>query len=486
MGRMLTNKALEPERSRQPASRAENAMPGGSSRFQATVHTRPAPSSQFQRTPPARMLPVAETVDLPQDSGLNRAAFYAGLMMLFLRVSTLPEVIYSLTGVNTKLLWIVAPLAIFGMLVNGSISRTLRHTPAKLWIGFVLWMMLATPFSSWLGGSVSRVLDYLEIELCLLFILGGSLASWRDVRAVFVVVAGGGVVNLFSAHLFGDNASGRLALEASGLIGNSNDLAAHLLLVMPFLLFFVLDPKTIGILKLFLMVGLGFGVFQVLKTGSRGALIALAVMLVFWLLRASMKQRAAVLVCTIALVVLAPIMLPAETMQRLLTLTGDAAVDEADQSKDSRRYLFFKSLEFTFQYPIFGVGPDQFSNFEGKTQVDSGMRGSWHATHNAYTQVSSEAGLPAALFFIGGMVTAWFMVHRVYRTARLTGHREVANACFCYLLALTGFMTAILFLSNAYRFYEPAMVGLAISLSILARQQLAQQQNQPLIPPRLF
>jgi hypothetical protein len=65
------------------------------------------------------------------------------------------------------------------------------------------------------------------------------------------------------------------------------------------------------------------------------------------------------------------------------------------------------------------------------------------------------------------------VVGRAYRSAREKGNTEIANGCFCYQLAMVGFLVSITFLSNAYWASLPLMVSLGIGLSVAAARQLA-------------
>ena len=130
-------------------------------------------------------------------------------------------------------------------------------------------------------------------------------------------------------------------------------------------------------------------------------------------------------------------------------------------------------MRYSLQHPLFGVGLGQFPNFEGTESRSKGEFGNWHATHCAWTQVSSECGIPALLFFVLGIGSALALVFRAWRQARKQGFTELSNACFCYLMAMVGFLVDITFIPNAYRFYLPAMIGLAISISFVAKGQMA-------------
>jgi hypothetical protein len=153
----------------------------------------------------------------------------------------------------------------------GSVRRTFRARAAYYWLGFLAWMVLATPFSSWPGGSAGLVLSYARIDWIFLALIGGAALNWNEVRAIFRTIAAAAVVNLAATRLFQNAASGRVTLEASGTIGNPNDLAAQLLLVLPFLMFFMLGRGRSIILRIAVPVLLLYGLWAILGTASRGA-----------------------------------------------------------------------------------------------------------------------------------------------------------------------------------------------------------------------
>jgi O-antigen ligase len=127
--------------------------------------------------------------------------------------------------------------------------------------------------------------------------------------------------------------------------------------------------------------------------------------------------------------------------------------------------LLKSSIQFTMQHPIFGVGPGEFSDYEAAFAKSESRRAAWQVTHNAYTQVSSEAGIPALLFYLAAIVMTFRTFGRVYRAARARPQlRSMAIACFCCQLSMVGFCTATVFLSLAYTMYLPTMSGLALAV----------------------
>lgn len=434
----------------------------------AAIVARPNPVSVASAGIPQALEPY-------RSSPIRKLAFYFGLAFIFVKFGVVSELLGQVFGSSGYILYLVAPPAIIGAIVTGGLRRTFRTRAPYFWMAFFGWMVLAVPFSYWQGGSFTLVSNYSRFNLILMLASGGLATNWKEIRLIFYTIAAGTLLNLLTARLFMDDINGRISLDFGGSIGNSNDLAAHLLFVLPFVLWVVLDHKRSMLIRIPLLGAIGYGLWVIVGTASRGALIAVfaGVLFLFW--RASMRQRfAGFLACVILAVVLVAAS-PKATLDRLGSLFGEQN-EEADASADIRGLLFRKSLAYTVQHPIFGVGPDQFSNYESQAH-DTQAKSLWHPTHCAWTQVSSECGIPALIFYVCGLGSAALLINRTYRTARQKGYPEVANVCLCYLLAMLGFHVAISFLSNAYTIYGPFMVGLAGSISFAAAQQMAAKKD---------
>jgi O-antigen ligase len=149
-----------------------------------------------------------------------------------------------------------------------------------------------------------------------------------------------------------------------------------------------------------------------------------------------------------------------------------------------RRYLLEKSIVYTFQHPLFGVGLKQFGSFEGQHNQIVGTHGYWYEAHNTYTQVSSESGMPALALFIAGIVSTFRLMNRVYRQAsRRPECEDIRLAAFCIILAMTTYCTAITFVNFAYYFYMPMISSLVIAVSRAAQDEFASRSPAPVEPP---
>lgn len=394
-------------------------------------------------------------------------AFYCGLVLVFLRFSFLPETIAFFTGINTYVLYIWGPPALIGVVAFGGLKRTFRYTPAKFWLAFLVYMIVAVPFSSWRGDSFMLAQTYLRTNFTMLLVTAGLAVTWVECRYLMYAIALAALFNLGTTRLLMIQTadSDRLFLESRGSITDPNDLAAHLLLVLPFLLFIILRKRVHLALRLILVAAMTYGMFLILRTGSRGGLVALVLTLVCTLIFGSARQKIAVGIVGPTMFVILVALLPGPTWNRLKSFAvGQETSKGAIESAEARKYLLEKSIEFTFKKPFFGVGPGQFQNYEGREAITEHRRGSWHATHNTYTQISSECGIPALVFFLGAIISTFALLQKIRRKTKKLRRDEVAIAAFCIMLGLIAYCTASMFLSNGYRFQFPAVSGLVIAI----------------------
>jgi hypothetical protein len=421
--------------------------------------------------------PVAPSQEPLGSDPLRKFAFVLGFALLFLRASMLHQIQTALMGFNLRLLYIVGLPALLGVVLAGGVQLTLRHRAAWYWIGFAGWMALSVPGSVWKMGSLLLLVGYVRTDLIMLFIVGGLVLTWRECKLMMYAIAGAAVVNLLSSRLLLKQGGygGRLGLEF-GSIANPNDFAGHLLLTLPFLLWVAQSTKSI-VLRFFALAGVGFGIYTILRTGSRGALIGLVLAALFVLLRGTVPQRIVLLASAAVLIPVLVVALPKEILQRVTSFSASnaSAPQEALDSSEMREYLLRKSVEYALHNPIFGVGAGQFSWAEGVgNQIGGTTHGYWHETHNTYMQAASECGIPAFFLFIGGIVSTFLLLNSTWRQARRRPDCEdIAAASFFAMLAMVSFCTVIFFLNFAYFFYLPMLAGLAIAMDRTARSEFS-------------
>jgi O-antigen ligase len=432
-----------------------------------------------------------------QSNPLQIFGLFFGLSYIFIRFSMIHEALAWSFGVQLYLLYIFAPPAFLAVVITGGIPRTFRMRPTFYWLAFALWMVFITPFSQWRGGSFDVVEAYLKNELPLMFVLGGLLVTWKNVKTALYVLAAACLTDLFIAKTFLKMGEGRAQLEMTGSsIANSNDLAGHLLLLTPFLIFVYLNRQLPGLIRWLMVPAIGFSLYIILGSASRGAFVGVGASCLFILLRVSGAKR-------LLGIILIPIvcgglffLLPQETRSRLLNFSSDNSIDagEAAQSAAWRKEMLIKSLQYTVEHPIFGLGPGQFVSFNGGQSLLKGQRGSWIQTHNVYTQISSECGIPGVILYVCGIVSSFLLINRIRKKAETDPvYSDIAAGAFSISLALVGFGVAITFLTLGYRFYLPAMAGLIVSFACAAEKEFIVRKpvtapntlpgTQPNLPP---
>lgn len=450
----------------------------------AAVVTPPRPAALRVPAPPPAPLPRAPIVQVDQSSILAKIGFLATLLYIFGIFSLSEELAIAFLGVKPYLTTVTGLAAVIAALFGGRLGNVFKIKPARLMLVFSVCLLASIPFSTWRGGSWQTVFHYLTKSLVVMVLLLMTVHSWRQIRMIFVAMtAAAGLITLAvrSALVDLSSADPRLAFN-EGRLANPNDLATHLLVLIPFCVgLFFLSGRFSLLRPLSALVTAG-ALFTVLHTGSRGALVTLAIvgLLLLWKLPSAVHKLAMAVILFLA-AALGILLLPGSVVQRYkLLFAKDDAVPtntmeaQALESSESRRAILRRSIEMTFENPIFGVGPGNFATAENAEAQGKGQRGAWLQTHNSYTQVSSECGIPAFLFFVGAVVVSLRTASRYHRKlVKLGDNRPEALGFLVIFLSLASFAINICFSSLAYTFYIPTLVGALGALTLIVDRELA-------------
>ena len=405
-------------------------------------------------------------------------AFYFALALVFTRFSMIHQILEYLLHVHLYLLYFMGLPVIIGILATGGLRRVFKYRPAVYWTAFALWLIPAALFSTWRGGSFAEVATYYRTEFIMLFAISGLVTRWRQCRQLIYTIAFAALVNMASVMLWGRLDKGGRTSLLFGTVANSNDYAGHLIFVLPFLLWIVLVTKSIRV-RIAGFIALALGTYEILASASRGAALGLVAAIVVFVFTASSKLRRAILFIAPAVVVLAMTLLPSAVVHRIFSFSADSSEDSTDASVSlrNRRQLLEDSIRFTVQNPLFGVGPAQFSTNEGTQTGESGKRFRlWYETHNSFLQIASEDGIPALIFYIGGILSSLLLLNKTGRLCRgRPDLNEIATAILCLRIALIGFCATIFFVNFGYFFYLPMMGGIAIAVAAASGKLVADQ-----------
>jgi O-antigen ligase len=413
------------------------------------------------------------------------------LVYLFAMFSRLLE--FVLTGYHiTALLFLAAVPAAF---LCGAWQKTSLRGPIKWLIAFAVWFAIAVPFSVWKGGSAGQFRG-LATTLISFVPLLGLPSRFRDVRKIYFVLGVSGVVFGIGSAIFG-RLEGRFTVTREGTFSNTNDLAQFLMLVLPFVIF-PLDELRFK-WPWAILVGLGLipMVPTLLRTGSRSMLVVACCMFVVALWRAPAVMKFVMLIGALGLLVSSVILLPSTVRDRYLTFfnpSNEAVLSQDDyeyqlsavESTRARRQLLKDSIDYTLKKPLFGVGPGMFSVARGQDRLARNELGQWHVGHNAYLQVSSECGIPAAIFYILALGTALVYAHRADRYHKGLNNpvsRSIRAAGFTLFVSILGVIVFGMFLSNAYAPQMLTLIALSALLERISREERERIQAANTAPP---
>ncbi len=400
----------------------------------------------------------------------SRIGFFFLLAFVCISVSRIFD--FWLNNLHIPLVF--ALLAAAFTFVGGAIPVAFQSRAGKLMLMFGIWLVVCIPFSHWRSSSLTVLTDTFSKSFLVFLMVAGSMTTVIRARRMMMAVAGSAFVAMMIANIFQARIRGRLTMP-SGFLANPNDLAQTMLMGMCFMPIFAVGKGPAA------RFGVGFAMFPLLytvfDTGSRAALIVLMVLaaVVFW--RAGAGRKVTLLLVFVALGVgLFSVSHTART--RLETLLGRGSgppTDSDDVARASttvRTQALSQSLELTIKNPIFGVGPGSFATVAADLSHEDGHRAAWVETHNSYTQVSSEMGIPGILFFSGAIIACLAGLNRVSKMAAPhLRNSSLAGTAYCMLAGLGGFALIAAFVSVAYQFQFSLLIGMsAATVGVLERE----------------
>jgi O-antigen ligase len=274
---------------------------------------------------------------------------------------------------------------------------------------------------------------------------------------------------------------GRFAIQGSLFYSNANELSLALLLGVTSFLFLVYQRSVAA--RIIGGLGILFCTLYALKTGSRGGL--LGAIALFALVFLFSRNKLTTAIFGVPIICLALLFLPSTTLHRLLLFgtEGGEARSQSDiaaiDSRLERQELFKKSLAVTITHPLLGVGPNEFAVAAAGDAAKQGQRSPWLGTHNSYTQVSSECGIPAFICYCAVLSLCFRTNWRLYRQSRDNPLlKDVANLSFCLLAGTLVYAISTFFFHIAYSGGLPTLAGFTLALQFSAEPLLNPQRTR--------
>ncbi len=444
-----------------------------------------APASSLSLPPPPRPGPLAVIPRVPTAPAtlrsfvprlatganpIHKIGFAAAAAYVTMQYAFLNDLLGIVGHIYIPLAYIFGPPALLAALLGGRLGRVFQTRVGYFVLGIYVCLLASVPFSLVRSRSLFMLKDVLITGYGVFFIVAALAATLAQVRLLMHVIAWSAILDVFVTSRMGAvDADGRMSF-AGGSMANANDFALHLLVAVPFCLLYVLEKGRPKVVKLIMIGASAAMVYYALQSGSRAAVLCLAVIGLFGVWKASFSQRVAIAVFTFTALAALPFLAP-QTWVRLAGSFDSAATrssssaSSAHLSSVGRLDLLRRSIEVTLRHPLFGVGVGEFQDAEAGIASDEGVRAHWQVTHNAYTQISSEAGIPALICFAGAVFGAIRLSLRIYQRARRSPQlQNLALMTFNLTLAMVCLACAMFFDSLCYSYYVPMLAGLSVAL----------------------
>lgn len=388
----------------------------------------------------------------------GHAFSYAGLFLFTVVLYFRPyELFPALSGLTSLAYWLaILTLAVFipiQLALEGNLTARPRevHLVLLLCVAALLSIPLAiNPGEAWTAFNF----PFIRAVAIFIVIINVVRTPSRLKGLMFLGLA----VSIFlSLGAINDYRLGRLAMEGErvagvvgGMFGNPNDLALHLVTMIPLAIGLLLSTRNVLAKPLYaacalLMVG---GVTVSFSRGGFLGLLGACAVLAWKLGRRNRLLMIVVLgVFIVALIALAP----GEYASRLGTIGSVSG----DASSSSRKDLLVRSVIVAVANPVLGVG---IGNFHIVSIHEL-------ASHNAYTQVAAEMGLAAMIIYIMFLVVPLRRLRVIERATFATrkGSR-IYYLSVALQASLVAFMVSSFFSSVPYQFYLYYLVGYAVAL----------------------
>jgi len=441
--------------------------------------------------PGARIAPqYVAIVDTPATIGSFQPLGYGLLLIyLFLIFSRIFDVKFGslhIPGISFRVIFVI-------VLVSGAFLVAIKTRIGRPMTFMFLWFVASIATSVWRRGSI-YCLTEAEIPSFVLFLAtAGLMANFTQLRRAMSVMAFAFFVLTLIAVVWGSTEeTGRLYLP-QGKFSNPNEMAQALLLGMPLWWLVFRATKNLGMRVVALGV-LALMLRMLSKTGSRGGLIALGAVVLVAFLRAPILGKLKLILATFLFITVAVITMPGKLLQRYATIgdsdtpvasMGDPDLDDslasAVTSAQTRRYLLKESIKLTFRHPLFGVGPAMFPVAEDADAIAQGKRhGAWQGTHNSYTEVSCEIGIPGAVAYMLVIFLSLKQSWRLYRTTcgdpRL---QDIANCALSLNYCLIVYAVTVFFDYIAFTSMLSVFAGLVAVLVRVAQPEIERRTAKP-------
>jgi O-antigen ligase len=346
-------------------------------------------------------------------------------------------------------------------------------------LAFLAWNAISFAWSGSHSDVLSSVMRY-TLDAFLLPIAFTAVRDRRDAIRILAVIVAGATVAAVSAIASPPPPESAVFGRATGTVGDPNELAAVLVVGLAIAVAFVVNRHISTPLRALSGISAALCLSGILLSLSRGGLIATAcALLVAVAVGGRWRGRVLALCGTLAIMAVGYFALIASlpAKQRVLDVGSGGGTGRLD--------LWTVGLRMIDAHPLNGVGSGQFALSSvhyllrpGLIQSGAFILSTPKVAHNTYINIAAELGLVGGVLFVGILLFCVGCALRAVQLVRRAGDESLEILFRGVIVAIGGYLAALLFLSENYSkllwillALGPVMLAVAGSLDRRTRER---------------
>lgn len=390
-------------------------------------------------------------------------------LTLIAYISRVAEIFPPLAGLRITLILFCTTLAllVFTKAKNNIVWR--GNTELFLITAFLIIGIVGIPFAAWPRHAFLTCQETLAINLVIFFFCQAVMTNEKKIlQTVFMLITSSslllyGLVN--NPHIEeGSRISATMTYD-------SNDIALLFGFIFPLVLSFFSTSKFAGkLLSAIVLTGLVVGI---VKTGSRGGMIAFGASLVLIFFSSHIGLKAFYKLLLLTMVIMFVISPKGQTVRdRFSTLLSgqDYNLTNTESAAGGRLAIWRSGIDLFGENVFLGVGAGNSSTAMGQKHGDE----SWRTMHNSYLQAGVEMGFLGLAIYLAMLSKVMknckaAIVHlSVLPSKHRDGTRLLAFASGLRI-GFVSYLIAGFFLSQAFSLVVPLSLAISNRLLVLAR-----------------